>query len=112
MFLPSQTIKADKTPPTITLLGDGTMALLSSGEATMMNVIPFGHPWQDPGAKATDVDAYGVTQDLTGAITAMGVGAVDPWNPTAPGRNFSYIITYSVSTCCWCNGCDGQPQLQ
>lgn len=48
--------------------------------------------WQDPGATAVDA----VDGDLTGSIQSFGAGAVDTSVPTAPGKEFSHVVEYSV----------------
>jgi hypothetical protein len=54
--------------------------------------------WQDPGATATDADAYGVIRNITDVVSAEGVAKVDTSMPTPPGVAYSFMITYMVTT--------------
>jgi hypothetical protein len=48
--------------------------------------------WEDPGAIAIDA----VDGNLTDSIQSLGVSAVDTSIPTAPGKDFSYVVEYYV----------------
>lgn len=65
--------------------------------------------WTDPGAQASDVNGWGAVVNITGDIIVGGLGTVDTSKPTPPGKNFSYVVTYSVSMyiCGWYCGCVG-----
>lgn len=82
----------DKTPPRLKLLGTGTPAITASGAIIMLENATWGTRWTDPGATAHDA----VDGNLTDAIQSFGAGAVDTSVPTPQGRDFSFVIEYSV----------------
>jgi hypothetical protein len=57
----------------------------------MVNVT-WKSAWQDPGATAVDE----VDGDLSGSIQSFGSGAVDTSVPTAPGKEFGFVVEYFV----------------
>ena len=97
------TVPVDTTPPSITILGNGTKGYLASGDPVMMDSVLFLSSWTDPGATALDVDAFGNTVNVTSSITFSG--AVDTSQPTPPSQQFGFLIDYEVRACvCVCVG--------
>jgi hypothetical protein len=52
--------------------------------------------WSDPGAVATDIDAYGVLWNMSEALSTDGVARVNTSSPTPPGAPYSFSISYTV----------------
>lgn len=65
---------------------------VSAGAAIMMDDVVWMSTWQDPGASAMDA----VDGNLSAAIQSFGAGAVDTSLPTAPSKDFSYVVEYAV----------------
>jgi hypothetical protein len=61
-----------------------------------MSQVTYLSSWSDPGAKAFDVNAYGVTVDVTGSISSTGAGRVDTSQPTDPKQPYGFAIIYTV----------------
>jgi zinc transporter 1/2/3 len=74
------------------MLGSGQAALTATGAAVLVVNVTWKSVWQDPGATAVDA----VDGDLTSSIQSFGAGAVDTSVPTAPGKDFSYVVEYYV----------------
>lgn len=68
------------------------MKTLTAGAAIMMDNATWKSTWEDPGASAFDA----VDGNLTSRVQSFGAGAVDTSMPTAPGRDFSYVVEYAV----------------
>ncbi|KAK3274903.1 hypothetical protein CYMTET_16937 [Cymbomonas tetramitiformis] len=83
--------EADKTPPTLTLLGDGQRAVTTAGCAVMLHHLLQGDAWADPGVRAHD----DVDVDLSHAIASYGGKLVD--TAVATPTDQPYVITYSVT---------------
>eukprot|EP00878_Enallax_costatus_P029067 GHUV01031454.1.p1 GENE.GHUV01031454.1~~GHUV01031454.1.p1 ORF type:complete len:208 (-),score=19.07 GHUV01031454.1:247-870(-) len=58
----------------------------------MMDNVTWKSTWADPGASAFDA----VDGNLTANIQSYGAGAVGTSVPTAPGKDFSYVVEYAV----------------
>ncbi|WIA43294.1 hypothetical protein OEZ86_009795 [Tetradesmus obliquus] len=84
---------ADKTPPQLKLLGNGTAAVTPAGAIMLMESVAWRSSWEDAGAAATDA----VDGNLTSKVQAFGAGAVDTSLPTPPDKAFSYVVEYSVA---------------
>lgn len=82
----------DKTPPKLVMLGSGRPALTATGAAVLMVDVTWKSVWQDPGATAVDA----VDGDLSSSIQSFGAGAVDTSIPTAPGKDFGFVVEYYV----------------
>lgn len=70
-------IPVDTTPPRLTLLGSGVRGISPLGEPVMLDDVPYGMAWTDPGVTASDVDAFGATLNLTTSVQRFGVAAVN-----------------------------------
>jgi zinc transporter 1/2/3 len=58
----------------------------------MIDTVAYKSVWRDPGATAIDA----VDGDLSASIQSFGVGAVDTSVPTAPSREFGFVVEYAV----------------
>jgi hypothetical protein len=58
----------------------------------MFDTVAYKSAWKDPGASAVDA----VDGDLSTSIQSFGVGAVDASVPTAPGKDFGFVVEYYV----------------
>jgi zinc transporter 1/2/3 len=58
----------------------------------MIDTVTYKTVWTDPWASAVDA----VDGDLSASIQSFGVGAVDTNVPTAPGREFGFVVEYAV----------------
>lgn len=88
MYIPP----VDKTPPKLKLLGSGTAAISATGAVIMMDNVTWKSTWTDPGASAIDA----VDGDLSSSVQSYGAGAVDTGTPTAPNKEFSFVVEYYV----------------
>ncbi|KAG2430825.1 hypothetical protein HXX76_009800 [Chlamydomonas incerta] len=87
----------DTAPPRIILLGSGRPGVSPAGEPVMLHELAYGSgDWADPGATATDVDAYGVTVDVTSAIRRYGAARVDTASATPPDAAYGFAVQYTV----------------
>ncbi|WIA22837.1 hypothetical protein OEZ85_001227 [Tetradesmus obliquus] len=84
---------ADKTPPQLKLLGNGTAAVTPAGAIILMESVAWRSSWEDAGAAATDA----MDGNVTSRVQAFGAGAVDTSLPTPPDKAFSYVVEYSVA---------------
>eukprot|EP00854_Cymbomonas_tetramitiformis_P009092 gene9092-10771_t len=80
----------DTTPPMVTLLGDGELAVNEEGIILMIHVLSRGDYFVDPGVVAED----NVDGNLTASVSAFGASLVDTSLPTFGGE--PYVIEYSV----------------
>lgn len=74
------------------MLGNGRAALTATSATVLMVNVTWKSVWQVQGVTAADA----VDGDLTGSVQAFGAGAVDTSVPTAPGKDFSYVVEYYV----------------
>lgn len=96
--LPSNVPPVDTSPPRISLLGNGTRFLDTSGHSVMLDLVEFSSVWMDPGATALDLNAYGIQVNLTSALQRFGSAKVDTSIATPPGAVFGFSVEYHVST--------------
>jgi len=58
----------------------------------MMDNVTWKSSWTDPGATAIDA----VDGNVSASIQSFGAGAVDTSTPTAPGKDFGFVVEYYV----------------
>ncbi|KAK3268468.1 hypothetical protein CYMTET_23033 [Cymbomonas tetramitiformis] len=81
----------DTSPPMLTPLGDGELAVTSSGTKIMLHHLLQSEAWVDPG-----VDAYDdIDGDVSAFVASYGALLVDTAIETP--EDDPYVITYSVS---------------
>eukprot|EP00854_Cymbomonas_tetramitiformis_P001524 gene1525-biopygen1385 len=81
----------DTEPPSLVLLGEGTLAVSSSGTVIMLHEVEVGQTFVIPGIEAYD----DVDGNLTAAVSSFGAGAID--TSMATPEDAPYVVTYSVS---------------
>ncbi|KAG2451339.1 hypothetical protein HYH02_003943 [Chlamydomonas schloesseri] len=87
----------DTSPPRIKLRGSGKPGVSPIGEPVMVDEVAYGSgDWIDPGATATDVNAYGVTLDVTTAVRQYGAAKVDTSSATPPDAPYGFAVQYTV----------------
>ncbi|PNW72097.1 hypothetical protein CHLRE_16g682550v5 [Chlamydomonas reinhardtii] len=90
-------VPRDTSPPRIMLRGSGKPGVSPLGEPVMMEEVVYGSgDWTDPGASATDVNAYGVTVDVTDAIRRYGAAKVDTTSATPLDAPYGFAVLYTV----------------
>ncbi|EFJ46527.1 hypothetical protein VOLCADRAFT_93090 [Volvox carteri f. nagariensis] len=90
-------VPKDTQAPRLLLMGLGKPYISTAGEPVILDEVPYGSAWTDPGATAFDIDEFGATINLTNAIQAYGITAVDTFTATPPPALHSYVIRYSVT---------------
>ncbi|EFJ42395.1 hypothetical protein VOLCADRAFT_97453 [Volvox carteri f. nagariensis] len=90
-------VPKDTQAPRLLLMGLGKPYISTAGEPVILDEVPYGSAWTDPGATAFDIDEFGATINLTNAIQAYGITAVDTFAATPPLALHSYVIRYSVT---------------
>jgi hypothetical protein len=70
---PQVVVAKDVTPPRISMQGTGATGLNPQGEALMIDIVLFASDWSDPGVTASDVNALGVTVNVTDRLQVWGV---------------------------------------